>query len=51
MIASWIAKRMVQTGFDVMKQDDFDVAAMMKQWADDAVYDVGTELGIGETSK
>lgn len=51
MIASWIVKRMVRSGMKMMNEDDFDVDALVKQWADDAVYDVGSELGIGETIK
>jgi hypothetical protein len=51
MIASWIVKRMVRSGMNMMNEDDFDVDALVKQWADDAVYDVGSELGVGETIK
>ena len=51
MIASWIAKRMVRSGLYMANEDDFDVDALLKQWADDAVYDVGSELGVGETIK
>ena len=51
MIASWIVKRMVRSVMLMMNDDDFDVDALMKGWADDAVYDVGSELGVGETIK
>jgi hypothetical protein len=51
MIASWRVKRMVRSGMNMMNEDDFDVDALVKQWADDAVYDVGSELGVGETIK
>ena len=51
MIASLIVKRMVRSSLYMANQDDFDVDALLKQMADDAVYDVGTELGIGETIK
>jgi len=51
MIASMIAKRMVRSAFERMNEDDFDVDALLKQWADDAVRDGTSELGVGETIK
>ena len=51
MIASWIVKRMVRSSLYMANEDDFDVDALLKQWADDGVYDVGSELGVGETIK
>ena len=49
MIASWIAKRNVHRGWDLMSQDDFDVNAIKAGWTDDAVWDGTSELGVGET--
>lgn len=51
MIASWIVKRMVSRDMNMMNEDDFSVDALLKNYADDAVYDVGSELGVGETMK
>ena len=51
MIASMIAKRMVRSSFLMMNQDDFDVDALFANWADDAVWDGTSELGVGETIK
>jgi len=49
MIASWMAKRMVRSGWDLMSQDDYDVNALMAGWAEDAVWDGTSELSVGET--
>ena len=49
MIASWIAKRMVRSVFDKMSRDDFNVNDAMAGMSDDAVYDLPSDLGIGET--
>jgi hypothetical protein len=51
MIASMIAKRMVRSAILMMNQDDFDVDAFFANWADDAVWDGTSELGVGETIK
>ena len=51
MIASMIAKRMVRSSILMMNQDDFDVDALFADWADDAVWDGTSELGVGETIK
>ena len=51
MIASMIVKRMVRSTFLMMNQYDFDVNALLKQWADDAIWDGTSELGVGETIK
>ena len=51
MIASMLAKRMVRSGILMMNQDDFDVDALLKQWADDGIWDGTSELGVGETIK
>jgi ketosteroid isomerase-like protein len=51
MIASMIVKRNVRSAMLMMNQDDFDVDALLKQWADDAIWDGTSELGIGETIK
>jgi hypothetical protein len=51
MIASLIVKRMVRAGVHKAYEDDVDVDAVVKQWADDASYDVSSELGVGETIK
>ena len=47
MIASMIAKRMVRSTILTMNQDDFDVDALMANWADDAVWDGTSALGVG----
>ena len=49
MIASMIAKRTVRRSLDLLSQDDYDVNAFLADWTDDAVYDVTSELGVGET--
>jgi ketosteroid isomerase-like protein len=51
MIASWIVKRMLRRNMNMMSEDDFSVDALLKNYADDAVYDVGSELGVGETMR
>jgi len=51
MIASMIAKRGLRSSFDIMSQDHIDTDALLKQWADDAVWDGTSELGIGQTIK
>jgi len=51
MIASMIVKRMVRSAILMMNQDDFDVDALLANWADDAVWDGTSELGVGETIK
>lgn len=51
MIASMIAKRMVHSAITMMNQDDFDVDAFFAKWADDAVWNGTSELGVGETIK
>ena len=49
MIASWIAKRSVRSSWDLMGEDDYDVEAVVAGFADDAVWDNTSELGVGET--
>lgn len=49
MIESWIVKRIIQSVWDTMSQDTFDVDAFMKGAADDQVWDSTSELGVGET--
>jgi ketosteroid isomerase-like protein len=51
MIASMLAKKTVHSGFGLMSQDDYDVNALMASWAEDAVWDGTSELGVGETLK
>jgi len=51
MIASWIVKRMIRSTFEKFNEDDFDVDAFLAGYSDDAVYDLGSELGVGETRK
>ena len=49
MIASWIFKRKVRRGWDLMSQDDYDVNAIMADWSNDGVWDGTSELGVAET--
>jgi ketosteroid isomerase-like protein len=49
MIASWIAKRSVRSSWDLMGEDDYDVEAVVAGFAEDAVWDSTSELGVGET--
>jgi ketosteroid isomerase-like protein len=51
MIASMLVKRMVRSAMTMMNQDDFDADALLAIWADDAVWDGTSELGVGETIK
>ncbi len=51
MIASWIAKRIMRGGFEKLSQDDMDVTAVVATMSDDAVYDIPSDLGAGETVK
>jgi len=51
MIVSWMVKRMVRSAMNMLNEDDFDVDAFLKGWADDAIYDGTSELGVGETIK
>ena len=49
MIASMIAKRAVRSAWNTMSQEDFDVDSLVTAYADDAVWDCTSELGVGET--
>ena len=49
MIASWIVKRMLRSAYGLVSQDDYDVKAFMANWAEDAVWDGTSELGVGGT--
>jgi len=51
MIASWIMKRMIRSGYAEVNENDMDVAAVLRHWADDAVWDGAAELGVGQTIK
>jgi ketosteroid isomerase-like protein len=51
MIASWIMKRMIRSGYAEVNEDDMDVAAVLRYWADDVVWDGAAELGVGQTIK
>ena len=51
MIASMMAKRGVRSLFAGISQDHIDTDALLKQWADDAVKDCQSELGVGQTIK
>lgn len=51
MIASMLAKRMVRSDVAKMNEDDMDVDAVLARWADDVIWDVSSELGVGETLK
>jgi len=47
MIGAMIVKRMVRSTYEMVNQGDVD--AVMAGWADDAVYDSASELGVGVT--
>jgi len=49
MIGAMIIKRMVRSAYEMMDRGDVD--SMMANWADDAVYDSASELGVGVTIK
>jgi ketosteroid isomerase-like protein len=51
MIASLTAKRMIRSNFALMNRDDCDVDSLLANWADDAVWDGTSELGVGSTIK
>jgi len=51
MIASWIVKRHVRSVYNMFNQDDFDIDAVMAAYSDDAVYDLDSSIGVGETRK
>jgi len=51
MIMSMLAKRMMRASFEIMSRDHIDTDALLKDWADDAVWDVPSELGVGQTIK
>jgi len=49
MIGAMIVKRMVRSAYEMMNRGDVD--SVMAGWADDAVYDSASEIGIGVTIK
>ena len=51
MIMSMIGKRKIRAGFDIMSHDHIDTDALLKDWADDVVWDGTSELGVGQTIK
>lgn len=51
MLASWIARRVVRSGYAKASEDDMDVDAVLSGWADDVVWDGAAELGVGRTIK
>jgi len=51
MIMSMLAKRMIRENFEIMSRDHIDTDALLKDWADDAVWDGTSELGVGQTIK
>ena len=51
MIASMLAKKKVNSAFSLMGQDDYNVDALLADWAEDAVWDGTSELSVGETLK
>ncbi len=51
MIASMMAKRAVKSGWAMMSEDHIDTDALLKQWADDAVFDTPSDIGVGQTIK
>ena len=51
MIASWIVKRIVRSVIEKMNEDDFDVDAVAAGFADNAIFNCTSEIGVGETIK
>jgi len=49
MIASMIAKRKIRSAWAMMSQDDYDVDALVAGFAEDAVWDNASDLGVGDT--
>ena len=49
MIASLMAKRALRSGWALMGQDHIDTDALLKDWADDAVWECPSDLSVGET--
>jgi ketosteroid isomerase-like protein len=49
MIGAMIVKRMVRSAYEMVNRGDLD--SMMAGWADDAIYDSASELGVGVTIK
>jgi ketosteroid isomerase-like protein len=37
--------------YNMFNQDDFDIDAVMAAYSDDAVYDLDSSIGVGETRK
>ena len=50
-IESMICKRMLRSGFDILSRDHIDTDALLKDWADDAVFDFHSEFSVGQTIK
>jgi len=50
-LESMMVKRIVRSGWAMMSQDHIDTDALLKGWADDAVWDGTSELGVGQTLK
>ncbi len=49
MIGAMIVKGMVRSAYEMVNRGEVD--SMMASWADDAVYDSASELGVGVTIK
>jgi len=51
MIMSMIAKWWARVDFEILSRDHVDTNALLKGWAEDAVWDATSELGVGQTIK
>ena len=48
-MASRVAQKHVQSTWATMSQGHIDTDALLKDWAEDVVWDVPSELGVGQT--
>jgi ketosteroid isomerase-like protein len=50
-IASMVAAKKVRAAWTTMSRSHIDTGALLKDWADDAVWDGTSELSVGQTIK
>ena len=50
-MASRVAQKHVQSTWATMSQGHIDTDALLKDWAEDVVWDVPSELSVGQTIK
>jgi ketosteroid isomerase-like protein len=48
-LASMMAKKKSRSAWATMSQSHIDTDALLKDWADDAIWDGPSELGVGQT--